>query len=280
MKVLIARNAHQEPTIFKVLSDKEKVVMQPVKRRYDTYSCTLESMEMNPIQLPLEIVDRILMFTFSRLLGAYHFEDAYHLACISPRFIERVYYAIFGTAPYIDWQTKMIRLSSVINLLQEIYDNFITEEAVFDHPTVVLDWETVTDKDLFAPWSMYAATVIGLHSRILGSDTLDIELGPLYGDCVTMTRPRRNGVFLETGSLCHPIVPILVLNGLKICSTWNNPTTCYLFSRFAMLVKACFGPVYYFSEKRPWGERDDSDSDDVFNGYDYVYQEALNCVRQ
>jgi len=284
MKLLIGKNhTGLYDSLFKMQGNQ----ITKVQRKFDDYVCQFDEVDLMEIRLPLEIVDRILLFTFQSLLAAFHFEEAFYISCTSPHTIELIYYFIYGSAPGIEWWTKKNRVSRTLFLMQEIYDNYITCQAMFDNPTIVLEWETTQYarsqmRTLFAPWDMHSATTIGTYGDIGPPDAYTMAIGPFYGDLVTLTRYTRKECFIEADELAHPMVPILVLNQLKACSTWTNSTTNYLFSRFAMLLKFCFGPVYYYVQKKRTQRMAtaDSDSDDAFFIYNYVFHESLNCVRK
>lgn len=282
MKFLVGKNSGIYDSLFHI-QGKE---ITKVECKFDDYICQFDDVDLVEMSLPAEIVDRILLFTFQYLLEAFHFEDAFYLTCISPYSIDFFYYFIYGSAPGIDWQTKKDRISRTLFLLQEIYDNYITCQVMFDNPTIVFEWETNLHgremRTLFAPWEMQSATTIGTYGECAPPNSYDYCIGPLYGDVVTLSNCIRKECFVEAEKMAHPMIPILVLNQLKICSTWTNPTTNYLFSRFALLVKFCFGPVYYYVQKRRTQQLEtaDSDSDDAFFIYNYVFHEALNCVRK
>lgn len=298
MKFLVGTNGNG---IYESLFHVQGNEITKVERKFNDYVCQFDDVEVMQVRLPLEMVDRILLFTFQYLLAAFHFEDAFYLACVSPHTIEMFYYFIYGSAPGIDWQTKKDRLSRTLYLMEEIYDKYITCQATFDTPAIILEWETTQFgreqmRTLFAPWQMESATVIGTYRDSIPPGSALIPIGPFYGDRITLTRCIRKECFIEATAIAHPMITILVLNQLRACSTWTNTTTTYLFSRFAMLLKFCFGPVYYYAQKSaivfnqaqinalriPVARfpSENSDDEDAFFTYKYVFQEALNCVRK
>ena len=250
----------------------------PIDRLFDEHVFPDPKLE-GTYDLPRELVHKIVMHAIVSLLKERNFECAMQLIGFDVATIHRVYAGIFGSCSS-NWRQKLHRLSRIVHIAANLYDEYFLAEAYMDTPAVLLDYEQefmISNHTSFYPWNMSPLVSLIQIDHLEIVRTRKIFLGPKFGDRALLVHPReRKGVMLGD-HFAFPFIHFIFMDAFTILSVFKNPETKYYFTRFAMFLKAIFGPysqVYFYKQKV-----ENEEEDHIFQSR-YLFEELPNCMRK
>jgi hypothetical protein len=241
--------------VFEVVQETPMMTIQEIKSKYTHADYEQEEVAMVYLPLPQELTSRIFVKTIIRLLQEHQYEEATELISINITSIKQIYYAIFGASkePYME---KQRRLSKVFQIASAIYDRFVTSTETgrnncgffYHYPEKGRE-----PKNLY-PWDFVDDFFLEKVATDLDGFGEVAFIGPLQGDCVMFTNAYCEKGFMFAKKIFKSFIPLVwvayrnkqPMEEEYVYNPFEHDTE-YFFNRFAMFIRACFGPVFYAS---------------------------------
>lgn len=264
--------------------DKHQLI--PIDRLFDTYIVSYDLKRTDPFpEIPHELGIRIVLKTIIMLLKDFHFAEAMELIAINKYMIHHFYYAVFGTAATTTL-IKHRRISRVMHLIANLYDNYFSAYCCFSSPTVLLEYEAdfmVSQHTVVYPWNFepQVSTIQVDHVEELAGHIC--QLGENYGDRALLVGAYEKRGVLHCEKIGFPFVHFILMDAFQFLNVFENGTSKYYFERFSMLIKAIFGKycrTFYFSEKVPYSTIETDDDYSYIFENRYAFKELSYCMRQ
>lgn len=204
--------------------------------------------KLKPVDLPGEIIMKILYMTFCSLLESLDFNQAFELCYVSRSLVCHFYTCIYGRsqAPMI---LKAIRLKETLKLCRDLYFDYLAKNRE-DWQTVGfvnLDYERVAYiNGTFYPWEFVSEKLEAIEfddwPRVENAEKIcAFHTGPRHGDSVWMICSTKGGIIYAKRTM-GPVLLIHLDDGINGTMVIEKGTeTYYYFSRFVMFMKCVFG---------------------------------------
>lgn len=277
MQLLVTETRYQGQffdRLFKV--DRDHITS--IERLFDEHEICQPKQDLLPVQLPRELVHKIVFQTILQLLRYKNFDLATQLIAFDVATIHRFYHGLFCGAD-LPWREKYRRISRVIHIVSNIYEEYFLTEAHVNTPAIILDHEKrfqVSSTQWFFPWQLDPTVSIAEIDQLELLRTRKLVLGPLFGDCALLVSPRERRGVLYGEQFVFPYIHFIFMDVFAVLNVFKHPETRYYFTRFAMFIKAVFGgytQVYFYKQKV------ENEEDDGFLTK-YIFEELPNCMRK
>lgn len=233
------------------------------------------------VQLPREIVNRIVFYHFLNHLRIKEFEEAFKIISFTREMIHRIYYGVYG------WSDKSLlvkidRLGKTFRLIAAIHHEFLADHAtMYNFPVVVLDYKkdfVLQPKTKFYPWQFYPYVSV---VDIAGYTDLGkyMYLGKEFLDRAILVNPKYRNGYTYAENLIYPFIHIMPMDRLKSLNIFADPDVYYHFARFTMLLRAIYGihtKTFFFESADP-GELTD---ETVFELRHYHFMDVASVKRR
>jgi hypothetical protein len=285
MKLLKTETFH-DGSMYDRLFILEKGKVTPVDRLFDVHIITYDLKRTYPFpELPHEICIKIVLKTIVELLKDFHFGEAMELITINKYMIHHFYYAIFGAGKE-STTTKLHRISRVMHIISNLYDNYFTAFCCFSSPTILMEYESnfmISQRTVFYPWNFEpeVSTIQVDHVEELAGMTF--QLGEKYGDRALLVGAYEKKGVLYGEKIAFPFTHFILMDAFQFLNVFENAESQYYFERFSMLVKAIFGKhcrTFYFSEKVPYSSIESDEEYSYIFENRYLFKELSFCMRQ
>lgn len=241
------------------------------------------------LDLPVEIQDRIFLFTIQHYLKTCNFDDAYNLICIRTSVVRTVFFWLFGKSKY-DVNDKKYILRRVLQICESIYDDFLT--VGFEmmgpglYPCIVFNVasNSLINPTEYLPWDCHpiiewTPTYVAHHR--LGEMFFT---GPRMCDHVLIKNCyEKDGINYGTG-LASPFVFCLLMKDMvRHVSIFKNKRRLYYFQRFCMLMKYCFGKnftSFFYTHGKSILHEEDVEEDAAIMLSEYYFKEMEPVQRK
>lgn len=284
MKLLKTETFYEGANYDRLFIVKEDRI-EPVDRLFDYYITNYDEKKVDHIPVPYELGVKIVLKTIILLLKDFHFSEAMELIAINQYMVHHFYYSIFGKSGS-STITKHQRISRVMHLIANLYDNYFTSFCCFSSPTVLLEYESdfmISQRTVFYPWNMDPEVAVIQVDHVEEQAGLSFQLGENYGDRALLVGAYEKKGFLFGEKLAFPFVHFILMDAFQFLNVFDNWETRYHFERFSMLVKAIFGKycrTFYFSEKVPYTDiANEEDYAYIFENR-YLFKELSYCMRE
>jgi hypothetical protein len=208
MKLVISKGKHA--TIWQVLGSNIATRLQfPNFTEQDIFG---ETLDLQPTSLPIEIVDLILKQLFQFYLETFNFDLCQDLLLFSKSFTRSLYREIYGQDKST-FYTTYHRLLNTFHILENIYDDYLTESALEAHTCIKL----ISAKPINSnhrPWHFTNRPIIGQIRGLVIDLTEDFEyacVGPHYGNYVYIQGRYQNG-FFNAGHIKTPVLNLVFVD--------------------------------------------------------------------
>ncbi len=173
-----------------------------------TSSCFLRS-----IALPLELVEKILLWLFRLYLKTWNFDLCIDLLLFSRSFTGVLYRAIYQGCSNISFMRQYSRLCRTFYILENIYEDYLAVEGHLNYHCVKLtSMRSVGSKH--QPWDFNHRVMV---QPIVGNvvdltDTqIQVRYGKCYGETVWLSGNYRRGVF-KANVLKTPVINLMMVD--------------------------------------------------------------------
>lgn len=231
-------------------------------------------------EMAKETKERVMFYTIKNMLRTRNFDEAYTLMCTSKHLIHEVWRWIYGVSP-ASVHSKRIALRKTFKLIQQLYDDYMTEPIQDDdvttntYPVCLLETRTETTM----PWDCEFTEILPLVINRSGLGEL-FRTGPNFSDlALFLNCHEKRGIYTGNG-LAYPHCFFIIMNHLKIYSIYKNEERYYYFSRWAMLLQYCFGKhfkSFFYVQGMPIMDTDTDEEEDFLDSMlvRYSFREAV-----
>ena len=283
---LLKTETYYQGTMYDRLFVLEGDQVKPVDRLFDIHVIAYDLKRTKPFpDIPHELSINIVLKTIIALLKDFHFAEAMELITINKYMIHHFYYAIFGAGKESS-MTKLCRISRVMHIIANLYDNYFTSYCCFSSPTVLMEYEAnfmISQRTVFYPWNFEPEVSTIQVDHVEDHAGLSFQLGENYGDRALLVGAYEKRGVLYGEKLAFPFVHFILMDAFHFLSVYENNETKYYFERFSMLIKAIFGKycrTFYFSEKVPYTSIESDEEYAYIFENRYLFKELSFCMRK
>jgi hypothetical protein len=259
MKLVISKGKHS--SIWQVTGGEQATKLH--FHDFEEQDLFPETPDLDHVNLPVEIVDQILIHLVQLYLETFNFDLCQDLLMFSKSFTRTLYREIYNE-DRSSFNICYHRLLNSFHILENIYDDYLTEPALEFHTCIKLISAKVNTTH-HRPWHFTHAPVVGQIQGLVVDLTEDYEytcVGPHYGNFVYLQGRYQNGYF-NAGHIKTPVLNLVFVDIFdSLIPTLSSLHKSYLC--FFNLLKRAFGEhtgvfvmVQHTEEANPFVTRSD-----------------------